>query len=59
MGERNFKDRTLFIADNLNILRGMNSATADLIHLDPPFNSQREHKAPAGSQAEAVTGANP
>ena len=52
MSDQNFKDRTLFIEDNLNVLRGMNSETVDLIYLDPPFNSKEEYKAPIGTQAE-------
>ena len=47
----NIKNRTLFIADNLDIMRGMNSDTIDLIYLDPPFNSNRNYKAPIGSPA--------
>ena len=31
-------NRTLFIADNLPILRGIDSETIDLIATDPPFN---------------------
>ena len=38
MGTPNFKSRTLFIADNLPILRGIDSETVDLIATDPPFN---------------------
>ena len=38
MGTPNFKNRTLFIADNLPILRGLDSETVDLIATDPPFN---------------------
>ena len=30
--------RTLFIADNLPILRGLDSESVDLIATDPPFN---------------------
>ena len=52
MSEPNFDNRTLFIQDNLHVLRGMNSECVDLIYLDPPFNSKREYKAPIGSQAE-------
>ena len=51
----NIKNRTLFIADNLDIMRGMNSDTIDLIYLDPPFNSNRNYKAPIGSPAEGAT----
>ena len=31
--------RWIYTGDNLPILRGMDSETADLIYLDPPFNS--------------------
>ena len=31
--------------DNLDIMRGMNSASVDLIYLDPPFNSNRPFNA--------------
>lgn len=50
----NFENRTLFIADNLDIMRGMNSDTINLIYLDPPFNSNRNYKAPIGSPAEGA-----
>lgn len=42
----------LYVADNLDIMRGMNSETVDLIYLDPPFNSKRIYAAPIGSPAE-------
>ena len=42
----NFADRTIWTGDNLDILRGLNSASADLISLDPPFNSNRNYAAP-------------
>ena len=32
-------------------MRGMNSASVDLIYLDPPFNSKTDYAAPIGSQA--------
>ena len=51
----NVKNRTLFIADNLDILRGINSECIDLIYLDPPFNSKKQYKAPIGSLAEGAT----
>lgn len=54
MAENTIANRTLFIADNLDVLRGMNSATVDLIYLDPPFNSGQEHSAPVGSIAAGV-----
>ena len=47
----NVKNRTLFTGDNLDVMRGMNSECADLIYLDPPFNSNKTYSAPIGSQA--------
>ena len=47
----NFADKTIWTGDNLDILRGMNSETVDLIYLDSPFNSNRNYAAPVGSQA--------
>lgn len=47
----NIENRTLFTCDNLDIMRGINSETIDLIYLDPPFNSNRNYAAPIGSQA--------
>ena len=38
MGELNVESRSLFIADNLEVLRGINSESIDLIATDPPFN---------------------
>ena len=35
----NVKNRTIFTGDNLDILRGINSNSIDLIYLDPPFNT--------------------
>ena len=47
----NWANRTIFTGDNLDIMRGMNSETVDLIYLDPPFNSNRNYAAPVGSKA--------
>ena len=47
----NWKDKTIFIGDNLHVMRGMNSDSVDLIYLDPPFNSNQDFAAPIGSQA--------
>ena len=41
----NFADRTIWTGDNLDILRGLNSASVDLIYLDLPFNSNRNYAA--------------
>ena len=47
----NWKNKTVFIGDNLDVMRGMDSLTVDLIYLDPPFNSNKTYSAPIGSQA--------
>ena len=38
MATLNVPNRTLFIGDNLDVLRGINSESVDLIATDPPFN---------------------
>ena len=45
---QNFPDNTLYEMDNLDVLRGMNSQTVDLIATDPPFNTKRNRSATAG-----------
>ena len=50
-GVSNFSERTIWTGDNLEILRGLNSESVDLIYLDPPFNSNRNYAAPVGSAA--------
>ena len=47
----NWANRSLWTGDNLDIMRGMNSESVDLIYLDPPFNSNRDYAAPIGSEA--------
>ena len=47
----NWENKTLFVGDNLHVMRGMNAGTVDLIYLDPPFNSNRTYAAPIGSRA--------
>ena len=37
MLQKNIKNRTIFCKDNLDLLRGMNTETIDLVYLDPPF----------------------
>ncbi|MCY4009126.1 MAG: DNA methyltransferase [Anaerolineaceae bacterium] len=54
MAEPNFKNQTVWIGDNLPVLRGINSECVDLIYLDPPFNSNRDHEAPIGSQEAMI-----
>lgn len=51
MADPNWANRTIWTGDNLDVMRGMNSESVDLIYLDPPFNSNRDYAAPIGSEA--------
>ena len=51
MAAPNWANQTIWMGDNLDIMRGMNSASVDLIYLDPPFNSKANYAAPIGSKA--------
>ncbi len=51
----NFKSGTVWVSDNLPVLRGMNSNSVDLVYLDPPFNSNRNYEAPIGSKAAGAS----
>ena len=44
-------NRLLYVADNLRVMRGIDSGSVDLIATDPPFNSKRSFNAPLGSKA--------
>ena len=55
MGTPNFQNRTLFRADNLDVLRGMNSDTVNLIATDPPFNKGRDFHATPDSLADGAS----
>ena len=33
--------RTVFVGDNLPVLRGMEAESVDMVYADPPFNSNR------------------
>ena len=52
--EPNWKNQTLWTGDNLDVMRGMNSESVDLIYLDPPFNSNQDYAAPIGGEAAVV-----
>ena len=39
----NFANRTIWTADNIEILPGIDSECVDLVYLDPPFNSNRNY----------------
>ena len=47
----NFENKTIWVGDNLSIMRRMNNGCVDLIYLDPPFNSNVDYAAPIGSKA--------
>ncbi len=51
----NVENRTIFCHDNLDILKGINSNSVDLIYLDPPFNKKKMFTAPIGSSAEGAS----
>ena len=51
MAQPNFTNRTVWVGDNLHVMRGINSECIDLIYLDPPFNSNQDYAAPIGSIA--------
>ena len=51
MPDANWANQTIWTGDCLDILRGMNSESVDLIYLDPPFNSKANYAAPIGSKA--------
>ena len=55
VGCPNWLNRSIFVGDNLDVLRGMNSESVDLIYLDPPFNSNRTYSAPVGSVAAGAS----
>ena len=46
MLQSTLKNRTIFCRDNIEVLRGINSNSIDLIYLDPPFNKNRNFNAP-------------
>ena len=52
MLQKNIKNRTVFIHDNLEILQGMNSDSIDLIYLDPPFNKNKKFVTPIGEEKQ-------
>ena len=51
MAEPNWTNRTVWTRDCLEVMRGMNSESVDLIYLDPSFNSKADYSAPVGSKA--------
>ena len=50
--QKTIKTRTIFCCDNLDVMRGMDDKSVDLIYLDPPFNKGRHFHAPIGRGVE-------
>ena len=53
-GKINVANRTLFIGDNFDILRGINSDSVDLIYLNPPRNTGKLHSGAKGTDSAEV-----
>ena len=51
MADLSTANRILYVADNLRVMRGLNSESVDLIATDPPFDTKRLHNAPMGSKS--------
>lgn len=51
----NVHDRALFIGDNLDVLRGINTDAVDFVYLDPPRNSGITQKGGAKTRASKVS----
>ena len=47
----NFENRTIWTADNLPVLRGLNDDCVDLVYADPPFKTERRYTAADSSNA--------
>ena len=47
----NFANRSMWTRDNLDVLRGLNSESIDLVYANPPFNSNRNYEGPIASKA--------
>ena len=45
----------MWTRENLDVLRGLNSNSIDLVYADPPFNSNKNYEAPIGSKAARFT----
>ena len=54
VGKINVPNRTLFIGNNLEALRGIDSDSVELIYLDPPGNTGKDYKATERAKAKGV-----
>ena len=48
-------NRTIWVGDNLQVMRVMPIESIDLVYADPPFNSGRDWHAKIGSEAEGIS----
>ncbi len=46
---------SVFCRDNLEVLRGINTESVDMIYLDPPFNKNKSFHAPVGTKAAGAS----
>ncbi len=53
--QETIRNRTIFCRDNIEIMKGMDSDSIDLIYLDPPFNKKKLFTAPIGTSAEGAS----
>ena len=53
--QKTLNNRTIFCKDNLEVLRGIDTETIDLIYLDPPFNKKKEFIAPTSTSAKGAS----
>lgn len=49
MAELNAENRTMWTGDNLDVLRGLNTACVDLVYADPPFSLNRQRTESTGA----------
>lgn len=49
------ENRTLWVGDNLTVMRGLASGSVGLVYADPPFNSKREYNSAVGSAADGAS----
>ena len=54
MFQSSLKNRTVFCRDSLEVLRGIDSESIDLVYLDPPFNNKKTLHASIGSKSEGA-----
>ena len=50
---------TVWSVDRIEVMRGMNTASVDLIYLDPPFNSNAAYAGPTEANASNAPLAGP